>query len=130
MRKIKLLSIFIIFVFVFWYCISNVVYAEEDFKSKLAEILKATNTYDVEVTEQVVYDTNNSNTPYNYYKATYNMQETNDNAVSDDAPQVTFLTHGLEGDASHWSNDKMNGIKKFIYTNDSIVELLCQYICI
>lgn len=44
--------------------------------------------------------------------------------VSDEKPLMTVFTHGLGGDASHWSNDG----KRFAYSNDSLITRLAKTI--
>lgn len=53
--------------------------------------------------------------------------------VSDEKPTITILTHGLDGNPSHWSNDiKRNedgileGEGKFAYDDLSIIEKICK----
>ena len=62
---------------------------------------------------------------YTYDYARYNLSSRdNSKIISDDPPQVTFLTHGLGGTAGHWSN---NGVTAdFSYSENSIIELLKQ----
>lgn len=46
--------------------------------------------------------------------------------VSNEAPQVTFITHGLCGNASNWSNGLVNGNLGFAPSDNSIIDLLCE----
>lgn len=77
------------------------------------------NTYNATVTtEQEIID----GTTYTYSLATYDLSnKRTDVKVSTAAPQVTFITHGLGGNASHWSNGGTDSLAK---AEGSIVELL------
>ena len=48
---------------------------------------------------------------------------TNLTVLSNDAPAITVLTHGLNSDSSHWSNDGEEN-KKFRYNTNSLLEKL------
>ena len=47
------------------------------------------------------YNANNTNGDNDYVY--YDMGTSNNNQIKSGAPQITILTHGLGGDASHWS---------------------------
>lgn len=72
-------------------------------------LYNATNTYD--------YNGDNvlNNRAYTYYDTSINGR--NNNLVSSNAPLITVLTHGLGGEAAHWSNE---GDDKFACDKDSI----------
>lgn len=57
-----------------------------------------------------------------YDSIRYDTYSRNSNQVSDEDPQVTFITHGLSGDASHWSN--VNEV--LTPTKNSIIDILTQ----
>lgn len=81
------------------------------------------NTYDAIITEKNVPGNNSKK----YKSISYNLEtEKRNSAVSDDDPQVTFITHGLNGTAAHWSNNGDSNNFQFQYTNDSIISLLQQ----
>lgn len=87
------------------------------------DIYSYTNTYDVVDTKiDKIYD-QAGNTIGTYQFPVYNLKERNDVIVSDDYPQVTFITHGLGGRAAHWSNDNDDS-KAFVYSKNSIIDLL------
>ena len=50
----------------------------------------------------------------------------NRTSVSNESPQITVFTHGLNGDASHWSNDGIvnNQTFQFSYNAESMLETL------
>lgn len=48
----------------------------------------------------------------------YNTSAKNSNVVDQGRPQITVLTHGLGGDAGHWSN---NGEGNFAENENSII---------
>lgn len=56
-----------------------------------------------------------------YYTITENSNQRNGNIVSTGSPQMTVLTHGLNGGAFHWSN---NGSSEFAYSDDSLITRL------
>lgn len=74
------------------------------------------------------YDSGSNVEEFRKYNNYYNMnvKQTN-NVVSDSAPQITVITHGLGGSASHWSNNSLNiewnkGVLfNFAYSEDSIM---------
>ncbi|CCV63929.1 hypothetical protein BN85403520 [Alteracholeplasma palmae J233] len=93
---------------------------------------------------EILYNETNT---YNYDKtrlskegSLYNIEDPNLNKVSNSEPLVTFITHGLGGSASHWSNltgfeeYKKYGLneteiskevkEEFSYTEDSIISML------
>lgn len=51
--------------------------------------------------------------------------QTNRTSISEESPQITVLTHGLNGDPSHWSHDNSFD---FSYTSESIIEQLRSHI--
>lgn len=66
---------------------------------------------------------------FNNYYAASETEQRNDNAVSTALPQITFLTHGLNGGAFHWSNKETvnednDPIYKFAYSNSSLITQL------
>lgn len=72
-------------------------------------LFNATNTYTYNG------DNKNDNREYQYFDTSETSR--NDNTVMDGAPQITVLTHGLGGGASHWSND---GADNFAYDEESL----------
>lgn len=75
------------------------------------DLYNATNTYSYNGDNEF-YDRN-----YQYYDTSERLENI---AVSINAPQITVLTHGLGGDASHWSNNE--GV--FAYDEDSLISRL------
>lgn len=71
-------------------------------------LYNATNTYD--------YNGDNvlNNRAYVYYDTS--TEGKNNNYVSDDTPLITVLTHGLGGEAAHWSNAGDD----FVYDEESL----------
>ena len=76
-----------------------------------------------------------SSEEFEYQLPEYDMENKTGAEVSDGAPQVTFLTHGLGGNATHWSNileEKIHedGSKTktpaFAPTSGSIIDLIQQ----
>ena len=92
-----------------------------------ADFFSNANTYDAIVELKEVAKVN-ENDPVVYYQSVrYDMDHKRSGVmVSDDAPQVTFITHGLGGDASHWSNGSENGNWDFVPSSGSIFDLLQQ----
>ena len=74
-----------------------------------------------------LYDETNT---YNYDRYYYNERETHDyyltngernlETVEEGVPQITVITHGLGGNAGHWSNEAGD----FMQTDGSIIERL------
>lgn len=58
------------------------------------------NPYDVNKADEV--------TNYRTYNKYYDLQDEIICDVSDSSPQITVITHGLGGNASHWSNDSLD----------------------
>ena len=92
-----------------------------------ADFFSNANTYDAIVELKEVAKVN-ENDPVVYYQSVrYDMDHKRSGVmVSDDAPQVTFITHGLGGNASHWSNGSENGNWDFVPSSGSIFDLLQQ----
>lgn len=81
------------------------------------------NTYDVDyIKTDNIYD-REGNAIGTYQLPVYNLKERNKVNVSEDYPQVTFITHGLQGRAAHWSNSIKNATD-FAYSENSIIDLL------
>ena len=72
------------------------------------DLYNATNTFQ--------YNGNNTSGASDYVY--YDTSNNNNNLIKTGSPQITVLTHGLAGDASHWSN---NGNNEFSYDNSSII---------
>lgn len=65
-------------------------------------LLNETNTYNGNIetkTREIYYD---GKLPLEYQAPKYDMSQKNGNIVSDDEPQVTFITHGLNGSSGTW----------------------------
>ena len=77
------------------------------------------NTYDAIITKEMIQTDTELIT---YDSIRYDTYSRNSNQVSDEDPQVTFITHGLSGDASHWSN--VNEV--LTPTKNSIIDILTQ----
>ena len=88
-----------------------------------SNFLSSTNTYDAALT-QIDAQVNKNMPKYN--KVQYQLSSKNGNEVANEEPQVTFITHGLSGDASHWSNDSVNGNYDFSPSYNSIIDLSTQ----
>ncbi len=80
------------------------VYSEDDLKS----LYENSNTYNISSitsTNEFAYNENTKNSDLyldTYYNHVFNMRTKNNNEVSNALPQLTFLTHGLGGNANHW----------------------------
>ena len=77
------------------------------------------NTYDAIITKEMIQTDTDFIT---YDSIRYDTYSRNSNQVSDEDPQVTFITHGLNGKASHWSN--VNEV--LTPTKNSIIDILTQ----
>ena len=84
---------------------------------------------DLTINSKELYDLTNTfeyNSNYEKNSARYNITRENVNFkapnVDEGKPLLTVFTHGLEGDASHWSN--VDGF--FGYTNDSLISRLAN----
>ena len=77
------------------------------------------NTYDAIITKEMIQTDTDFIT---YDSIRYDTYSRNPNQVSDEDPQVTFITHGLNGKASHWSN--VNEV--LTPTKNSIIDILTQ----
>lgn len=78
------------------------------------------NTYDATITTKT-----ERGTDYTYGSVSYDMDHRRAGVtVSTSAPQVTFVTHGLEGTAGHWSNNGKTS--SFAYMDNSLIKLLEQ----
>ena len=73
--------------------------------------------YDATNTFQYKGDNNTICSTYEHY----NMNVSTGNTIRSGGPQITVLTHGLRGYASHWSND---GMGHFAYDSASIISRL------
>lgn len=88
------------------------------------ELYAATNTYAYNGANSYNTDTMEYRT-YEYYNVN---EESRIAGISvSDKPQITVLTHGLGGDASHWSNNSLDvewttdAEFKFAYSEDSLI---------
>lgn len=89
-----------------------------------ADFFTNANTYPATITQKVIPGNNPDGDTY--MSVSYDMNNKRQGVtVSQGVPQVTFLTHGLNGGAHHWSNDFADG-DNFEYTENSILELLGQ----
>jgi len=79
------------------------------------------------ITEEELYDETNTYdyiSAYNPNEARYDFSAKNGNqVVSTDEPLMTVFTHGLGGNASHWSNIN-TGV--FAYSDDSLITRLAK----
>ena len=83
------------------------------------DLYNQTNTYDYKGSNT------DQNSLYEYYDTSVNGKNTN--TVKEGAPQITVLTHGLGGDAFHWSNVKDSyGDPVFAYDEESLFVRLQQ----
>ena len=77
------------------------------------------------ITDETLYNlTNTYNSEHEEYESHYFMNTKNNLTVSNEEPLMTVFTHGLGGDASHWSN---NG-SDFAYSKDSLITRLAKLI--
>jgi len=119
MKKILMLTL-VLLVCVY---VGNIVYAYSDYGED-STFFSAANTYNW------IDDSNG--------QGHYDLESPNNNLVDTGDPKITFLTHGLNGSASHWSN-LLNyedyGISteptkadqtSFSYTKDSLITRLNQ----
>lgn len=101
----------------------SISFAESEAIVQDVDFFSRANTYNATLTETPVRGSENDT----YNSVAYDLSNRRPDAiVSTEAPQVTFITHGLGGKASHWSNDSKNGNWNFAYSDDSIIELLRQ----
>lgn len=77
------------------------------------DLFNATNTYNYNGANNIIKD--DAKSGYDYFNT--NVGAKNSNSIYSGAPQITVLTHGLGGDASHWSN---NGMGDFSYDERSL----------
>ncbi len=77
------------------------------------------NTFNAIITKETIITEDSTIT---YDSIGYKMSKENSSLISEDDPQVTFITHGLKGEASHWSNID----EKFVPTENSIIDILTQ----
>lgn len=77
------------------------------------DLYNATNTYNYNGDNDIIKD--DAKSGYDYFNT--NVGTKNSNSIYSGAPQITVLTHGLGGDASHWSN---NGMGDFSYDERSL----------
>ncbi len=108
MKKfIKILNCCLLIALCF-FCMSQVNAKEDDmFNINDIDLYNETNKYDYHGLQE-----KNSE---RYY-----MDKRNDNIVSEKEPLITVLTHGLNGNASHWSNKSGS----FCYVKDSLIDRL------
>lgn len=84
------------------------IYANDNNLTDSEELYSCTNTY-------------NYNPEFETNSSRYNLSRKNDNIV-DNKPLLTVFTHGLGGDASHWSNNNNN----FAYVNSSLITRIAK----
>lgn len=119
-RALKICLLFIICL-VFIPIALNIHINAKEFDISSIDLYNLTNTYKYKLNEdknpfQVSFD--------NDYR--YELDKTTNEIVDSGAPLLTVLTHGLGGDASHWSNKKENGRYKFAYSKDSVISKLAM----
>lgn len=107
------------------------VFAENTFPDEQAEqiaaLLDSGNTFGVKNVQKIntLVDVEKGDEYDDFYKQTYDMSNRKANAeVSTGAPQVTFITAGLNSQPATWSND--NIVEKFAVRENSILKLLQQ----
>lgn len=108
------------------------VYSQDDLK----ELYENANTYPVleampiETIENAYNKETNRLDKYfdTYYKCSFNLDSNKINEVSTLLPQITFLTHGLGGNANHWgiSGDFTAQTPIITMDNDTLMELLAK----
>lgn len=113
MKKILGLILSIISIMLIMLNNSHAIYASEDSTISFNDetLYNLTNTY--------AY-----NSTHKEYESHYYMTDKNNLKVSEGKPLLTVFTHGLGGDASHWSNSG----RKFSYSNDSLITRLAKLI--
>ena len=87
-----------------------------------------TNTYSATIRTIQSQTINNTTIP-EYKSVTYDLKDpTGYYTVSDEAPQVTFILHGLNGKAFNWSNNpaSTNGSYEFVPSKGSIIDMICE----
>jgi len=100
-KKLKSFVLVLLFLFIISYAVTPIFAYSTRTDEELIALYNETNTYNVKV--------DNLAPDMNYLDINGSLYETipsnkNSNVVSSEAPLVTFITHGLSGDASHWSN--------------------------
>ena len=105
------------------------VFAENKFPDEQAEqiaaVLDSGNTFSVKNVQKINTQVNVGDKYDEFYKQTYDMSKRKANAeVSTGAPQVTFITAGLNSYPRTWSNDHVN--VDFAVMENSILKLLQQ----
>ena len=113
MKKILGLILSIISIMLIMLNNSHAIYASEDSTISFNDetLYNLTNTY--------AY-----NSTHKEYESHYYMTDKNNLKVSEGKPLLTVFTHGLGGDASHWSNSG----SEFSYSNDSLITRLAKLI--
>ena len=111
--EIIIITIFVLFVLEIKVNGDSNVFAGQPGSPGSGEALyESTNTFE--------YNTNVSNTPNNHLSSYFDVSSPLNNAspIKSGAPQITVLTHGLNGDASNWSNNEDGD---FAYDSASII---------
>lgn len=109
----KKFTILISFILIIFITLSISVYAKEEIINSFPYdeiLLNETNTYngDIKTINRKIYYNGTKELTYQVPK--YNMSSKNNNLVSDQAPKVTFITHGLNGSSGSWRfQDKFEG---------------------
>ncbi len=95
-----------------------------------ANFFSSANTYTATIKEEITRKTDidiEYGTEDKYNSVSFDTENKREDViVSDDAPQVTFITHGLAGRAAHWSNNSGSPDWEFAYSAGSIIDLLQQ----
>lgn len=114
MKKIIKCSIFLVVLFLGLAVITFKGYAKDDIDLSIdsEDLYNLTNTYK--------YNPNYQKNSSRYYI----KEDKNGSVVDEGEPLITVFTHGLGGDASHWSN--LDG--SFAYTKDSLITRLSAQI--
>ena len=111
--EIIIITIFVLFVLEIKVNGDSNVFAGQPGSPGSGEALyESTNTFE--------YNTYVSNTPNNHLSSYFDVSSPLNNAspIKSGAPQITVLTHGLNGDASNWSNNEDGD---FAYDSASII---------
>lgn len=101
----KKFTILISFILIIFITLSISVYAKEEIINSFPYdeiLLNETNTYngDIKTINRKIYYNGTKELTYQVPK--YNMSSKNNNLVSEQAPKVTFITHGLSGSSDSW----------------------------
>ena len=126
-RKLIVIIFGIIVLFIFSYSTAKVNGEDERLFVGQSENLTESQLYAATNTFPYAANTNHDRI-HNYYNVSPNSQTGDPEDIQQGDPQITVLTHGLNGDASNWSNNGTGVIMELEYLRKIVHPLFQEFV--